>query len=65
VTEKPKQGFATMSPERQRELASKGGRTVHERGLGHQWTSEEAKEMGRIGGRITAERRKRLKESQA
>ncbi|GAA4333023.1 KGG domain-containing protein [Flaviaesturariibacter amylovorans] len=43
-------GFAAMSPERQREIASKGGRAAHEQGVAHQWTSEEAREAGRKGG---------------
>lgn len=43
-------GFAAMSPERQREIASKGGRAAHEQGVAHQWTSEEARQAGRKGG---------------
>lgn len=43
-------GFAAMSPERQREIASKGGRAAHEQGVAHQWTSEEARLAGRKGG---------------
>ena len=43
-------GFAAMSPERQREIASKGGRAAHEQGVAHQWSSEEARQAGRKGG---------------
>lgn len=43
-------GFASMSPERRREIASQGGKAVHEKGTGHQWTVEEAREAGRRGG---------------
>lgn len=47
---KPKHGFAAMSPERHREIASKGGRAAHMLGRGHQFTSKEASEAGKKGG---------------
>jgi general stress protein YciG len=52
MEEKKKQhrGFACMSPERQREIASKGGKASHVNGRGHEWTAEEAREAGRKGG---------------
>jgi general stress protein YciG len=43
-------GFASMDPERQREIASEGGRAAHESGNAHEFTSEEAREAGRKGG---------------
>jgi uncharacterized protein len=43
-------GFASMDPNRQREIASKGGRAAHSKGTAHEWTSEEAREAGRKGG---------------
>ena len=43
-------GFASMDPEQQREIASLGGRASHERGTGHEWNSNEAREAGRKGG---------------
>lgn len=46
-----KRGFASMDPEKQREIASKGGRASHEKGTAHEFTSEEAREAGRKGGR--------------
>jgi general stress protein YciG len=46
-------GFASMSREKQREIASKGGRAAHARGKAHQWTPDEAREAGRRGGRVT------------
>jgi general stress protein YciG len=52
-----KQGFASMTPERMREVASSGGRAAHEKGTGHEWTSEEAREAGRKGGKARAARR--------
>lgn len=39
-----------MSPEKQRAIASKGGKAAHEKGTAHQFTSEEAKIAGRKGG---------------
>ena len=45
-------GFASMSREQQREIASKGGKRAHEKGTAHEWTREEAQEAGRKGGRV-------------
>lgn len=46
-----KRGFAGMSREKQREIASKGGRAAHEHGTAHEWTTEEARRYGAEGGR--------------
>lgn len=43
-------GFASMDPQRQREIASEGGRAAHRQGVAHEWSSEEAREAGRKGG---------------
>jgi general stress protein YciG len=43
-------GFASMDRQKQREIASKGGRVAHEKGTAHEWTREEAREAGRKGG---------------
>lgn len=43
-------GFAGMDPEKQREIASEGGRASHASGHGHEFTSKEAQEAGRKGG---------------
>ena len=45
-----RRGFAALSPERRREIASMGGKTAHALGRAHQYTSEEAREAGRKGG---------------
>lgn len=50
---KGKQGFASMDPEKQRAIASKGGRRAHEIGKGHEWTPEEAAAAGRKGGKAS------------
>lgn len=47
---KARRGFAVMDREKQREIASKGGRAAHLKGTAHRWTEEEAKEAGRKGG---------------
>ena len=46
-------GFASMDRQKQREIASKGGRAAHEHGTAHEWTSDEAREAGRKGGAST------------
>jgi hypothetical protein len=49
-----------MSPDKQREIASKGGRAAHAKGTAHEWTSEEARNAGRKGGQISRGGRGRL-----
>jgi general stress protein YciG len=39
-------GFASMDPQRQREIASQGGRAAHLSGNAHEFTSEEARRAG-------------------
>jgi hypothetical protein len=39
-------GFASMDPERQREIASEGGRAAHAKGTAHEFTPEEARRAG-------------------
>jgi uncharacterized protein len=51
-------GFASQSPEKRREIASKGGKRAHELGLAHKWTREEAKEAGIKGGNTPRKSRK-------
>jgi general stress protein YciG len=53
VGEKSRRGFAAMSPEQQRRIASEGGRASHESGKGHRFSSEEARAAGRKGGAIS------------
>jgi hypothetical protein len=49
-----------MSPDKQREIASKGGRAAHEKGTAHEWTPDEARAAGRKGGQISRGGRGRL-----
>jgi hypothetical protein len=39
-------GFASMDPEKQREIAAEGGRAAHAAGTAHEFTSEEARRAG-------------------
>lgn len=57
---KERRGFASMSIDKQREIASKGGRAAHEKGTAHEWTADEARAAGRKGGQISRGGRGRL-----
>lgn len=52
---KSRRGFAAMSAEKQREIASKGGKTAHARGTAHQFTPEEARAAAAKATRRRAE----------
>lgn len=52
-TEKSRRGFAGMSREKQREIASKGGKAAHAKGTAHEWTPETARAAGRLGGAVS------------
>jgi hypothetical protein len=45
-----KRGFASMDGDKQRMIASKGGKAAHAKGTAHEWSSEEARAAGRKGG---------------
>ncbi len=55
VEERGGRGFASMDPERQREIASRGGRAAHASGRAHEFSPEEAREAGRKGGRARSQ----------
>ncbi len=59
---KQRRGFAAMSAERQREIASAGGVAAHAKGRAHQWTPESAAAAGRIGG-IRAQVARKVREA--
>jgi general stress protein YciG len=52
-----KRGFAAMSPEKQREIARKGGQAAHSKGTAHEFSSEEACRAGHIGGKVVSANR--------
>jgi len=47
---KADRGFASMDRDKQRSIASKGGKAAHAKGTAHEWTEKEAREAGRKGG---------------
>ncbi|MGQ0538851.1 MAG: KGG domain-containing protein [Gemmatimonadaceae bacterium] len=61
-TGKSKRGFASMDRERQREIASKGGRAAHAKGTAHEWSSNEARMAGRKGGEVVSRNRDHMAE---
>jgi general stress protein YciG len=40
-------GFAAMTPDKRREIASMGGTTAHKLGRAHQFSTEEARAAGK------------------
>src|SRR5439155_19668581 len=57
---KERRGFASMSPQKQREIGSKGGRAAHDKGTADEWSAEEARAAGRKGGQVSRGGRGRL-----
>ncbi|MCC6240482.1 MAG: general stress protein [Phycisphaerales bacterium] len=55
-----KRGFASMNADKQREIASKGGRAAHAKGTAHEFTADEAREAGRKGGMAISQDRKHM-----
>lgn len=55
-------GFAAMDPERQKRIASEGGRAAHKQGVAHEWSKDEAREAGRKGGQIVSQNREHMSE---
>jgi hypothetical protein len=47
-TRRPR-GFAAMDPDKQKALASAGGRAAHRHGRAHQFTEDEARQAGAKG----------------
>lgn len=47
---KSKRGFASMSEERKRKIASMGGKAAHKAGTAHQWDPKSAALAGKKGG---------------
>jgi general stress protein YciG len=55
-------GFAAMDRARLRKIAREGGLAAHAEGKAHQFTSEEARRAGKIGGRSVSRDRKYMAE---
>ena len=58
---KARRGFAAMSPEKQKEIASLGGKAAHAKGTAHEFSPEEAREAGRKGGQAAQKARSETK----
>src|SRR5262249_53408530 len=57
-----KRGFATMGPQKQREIARRGGQAAHKKGTAHEFTPEEARIAGRRGGKVVSSNRQYMAE---
>jgi uncharacterized protein len=53
-------GFASMDRDKQKEIASKGGRAAHAKGTAHEFDSSEAREAGRKGGVAVSRNREHM-----
>ncbi len=59
---KRRRGFAAMSKEKHRAIASLGGKTAHQKGRAHRFTTEEARAAGRRGGQAISENSEHMAE---
>ena len=57
-----RRGFASMDSQKQKEIASKGGRAAHAQGKAHEFTSDEARVAGRRGGESVSRDREHMAE---
>jgi general stress protein YciG len=55
---KEQRGFASMDPNKQREIARQGGKAAHVKGTAHEWNREQARDAGRKGGSASHRNRK-------
>ena len=62
MTRNERRGFAGMEEQKQRQIASMGGRAAHARGTAHEFTPEEASAAGRKGGQIVSRNRQHMAE---
>ena len=58
-----KRGFAAMHPDAVRAIAKKGGISAHAQGTAHEFSSEEARRAGALGGRAVHAKRKAREEA--
>jgi len=58
-------GFAAMDRRLVTEIARKGGKAAHTAGTAHEFTTDEAREAGRKGGRATHAKRRKAVETQS
>jgi len=60
MTAARKRGFAAMNQDQQRAIASKGGRAAHRKGTAHEFSSEEARKAGYLGGKAVSANREHM-----
>jgi uncharacterized protein len=60
VRTRSNRGFASMDREKQKEIASKGGKAAHAKGTAHEFDSSEAREAGRKGGVAVSRNREHM-----
>ena len=65
TTEKKKLGFALMTPEQRSAISSKGGKAAHAYGVAHEFSAEEARSAGSLGGKATFARVKAARKAKA
>lgn len=53
-------GFAAMDGEKQRAIASMGGRAAHQQGVAHEFSSDEARMAGKKGGEAVSRNREHM-----
>lgn len=57
-----KRGFASMDDDKQRQIASEGGKAAHASGNAHEFDSEEAREAGKKGGEAVSQDKEHMAE---
>lgn len=55
-----RKGFASMSMEKKRAIASAGGKAAHKNGNAHKFDSAKASEAGRKGGQVVSQNREHM-----
>ena len=62
TTTKSTRGFASMDPEKQREIAGAGGVAAHAQGRAHEFSAAEARIAGAKGGKTVSRDRAHMAE---
>jgi uncharacterized protein len=57
MSDQRKRGFAAMDPDKQRAIAQKGGQAAHGKGKAHEFSPEEARRAGQLGGKVVSANR--------
>ncbi len=59
-TSRSNRGFASMDRDKQREIASRGGKAAHQQGRAHEFNTDEARAAGRKGGEAVSRDREHM-----